>query len=676
MTAVDSSVPTPLAARLRINRRTIQIVLGLVWIVDGALKFQPKMFGTSFVDMVIRPMAAGQPSVVASSITHMANFLGNEVATWVVLFGLVELLIGVGLLFRRTTKPALLASIVWGVGIYWFGEGFGGVLTGHASPLTGAPGAVCFYVVLAVLIWPKSETATDEPGVGFASSAAGRSRLGSSSALAVWAAIWVFEAVLWMFPANRVANSITTQMADTASGEPDWYAHFLRSFGHTFTGAGIWMAVIFAALSLLIGLGPLVSRRGSVFIGLGIGLALLYWITGQGVGELLTGMGTDPSNGPLIALIGLALLPTVPEPVDAPVPAARLFALHPMAATAAIVALAVVPTAVAVIPAATPAASASAASANTGSTNTGSSNTGSSNTGSSSSSGMSGMSMSSGDGSSTGSGSSSPKGSGKTANSKTANSMNMSGMAGLGITDPNWKYTGPPLPAAEVRLLTTIGTATDKGHAMQTPDCTTAATAAQTLGAVQYVQATTTAVAKYKTLGVATAAGYVPVTDPAFPIVHYVNPAYMKRADIMDPNHVDSLVYAFTPNGPVLVAAMYLMPDQGTGPMPYGCLVQWHAHTNLCTSTTTHQIVGFMPCAPGTVHYGRTGYMTHVWQVPVAGGPLAIDPSTVQVMEAAIMAQQEGLAPVTSSTGTASYESGSSAKATGTRSAVSRLSGN
>jgi hypothetical protein len=182
-------------------------------------------------------------------------------------------------------------------------------------------------------------------------------------------------------------------------------------------------------------------------------------------------------------------------------------------------------------------------------------------------------------------------------------------------------------------------------------------------------------VAKYKTLSVATAAGYVPVTDPAFPIVHYVNPAYMERADIMDPNTVDSLVYAFTPNGPVLVAAMYLMPGRANGPMPYGCLVQWHAHTNLCTSTTTHQIVGFVPCPPGTVHHGRTGYMTHVWQVPVAGGPLAIDPSTVQVMEAAIMAQQEGLAPVTSSTGTASDESGSSVPRPGRLSAVDGLGG-
>ncbi|HEY5244399.1 MAG TPA: hypothetical protein VIJ60_01925 [Acidimicrobiales bacterium] len=45
-------------------------------------------------------------------------------------------------------------------------------------------------------------------------------------------------------------------------------------------------------------------------------------------------------------------------------------------------------------------------------------------------------------------------------------------------------------------------------------------------------------------------------------------------------------------------------------------------------------------------------------------------------MAAAIMAQPEGPAPVTSSTGTASYGSGSSAKATGTLSAVSGLGRN
>jgi hypothetical protein len=134
---------------------------------------------------------------------------------------------------------------------------------------------------------------------------------------------------------------------------------------------------------------------------------------------------------------------------------------------------------------------------------------------------------------------------------------------------------------------------------------------------------------------------------------------------MLDPNHVDSLVYATTPNGPVLVAAMYLMPGQGPGPMPYGCLVQWHAHTNLCTSTTTHLIQGFTPCAPGTVHTGPTPMMTHVWQVPVAGGPLAIDPSDLQVVEAAIMAQQEGLAPTTTPGGAPTYDGSSSARTVG-----------
>ena len=228
-----------------------------------------------------------------------------------------------------------------------------------------------------------------------------------------------------------------------------------------------------------------------------------------------------------------------------------------------------------------------------------------------------------------------------------AGAMNMSGMAGLGVTDPNWKYTGPALPAAEVERLTTVSATTDQGHKMQTPNCDAKPTSQQVLGATQYVQATSAAVAKYQNLNAAKAAGYVPITNPNYPVVHYLNPSYMNAKDVMNPSTVDSLVYATTPYGPVLVAAMYLMPGPGNGPMPYGCLVQWHAHTNLCTSATTHQIDGFTPCPPGSYRDGATPMMTHVWQVPVAGGPLAMDPSDLQVVEAAVMAQQQGLAPTT-----------------------------
>ncbi len=185
---------------------------------------------------------------------------------------------------------------------------------------------------------------------------------------------------------------------------------------------------------------------------------------------------------------------------------------------------------------------------------------------------------------------------------------------------------------------------------MQTPDCTTQPTSQQVLGATQYIQATSAAVAKYKDLSAALADGYVPITSTNYPVVHYLNFKYMNRQDVMNPNTVDSLVYAATPFGPVLVAAMYLMPGHGNGPMAYGCLVQWHAHTNLCTSDTSGQIDGLQPCDPGSHADPTTPFMTHVWQVPVPGGPLAIDPSDLQVVQSAIMAQQQGLAPTTSGT--------------------------
>jgi hypothetical protein len=623
-----------LAARLHINQRSLQLVLGVVWIIDGLLKFQPNVLKSEFLPTFIRQMAAGQPTLVSSALDHMANFVSHEATMWVVVIGLIEIGIGVGLLFQRSLKPALVASFVWGIGVYIFGEGFGMVLTGHTSPLQSAPGAVCFYVLLGLMLWPRSEQST-EGAVGAESSAAAHGLLGGTGSLLLWAAIWVFEAIIWMFPFNRTGSAISSQMADTAQGEPGWYAHLLNSFGHAFVGAGIWMAVILAVISLVIALGPLVSNRPQVFIGLGIALALAYWVTGEGLGSLLTGGGTDPSNGPIVALIGLSILPLVAARADEPTPAARLLATKPQAAVLSALALVLVPLVAAVVPTSYDTVAATAPASSGGSSG-GSSvkvvSTSGSTQGTSGS--MNGMSMTSKAGS---------------AGHGASQSMNMSAMAGLNVTDSHWKYTGPPIPAAEVNELTAVSNEEDKGHKMQTPDCTAQPTSQQVLGATQYVQATSAAVSKYKDLSTALAAGYFPITSTRYPVVHYLNIHYMNQQDLLNPNTVDSLVYATTPYGPVLVAAMYLMPGQGNGPMPYGCLVQWHAHTNLCSSDTG-QIDGLQPCAAGSRPDPTTPYMTHVWQVPVAGGPLAIDPSDLQVVEAAVMAQQQGLAPTTTGT--------------------------
>ena len=142
-------------ARPRLTARHIQVGLGMVWLLDGLLQLQPKMFGSGFADMVIMPSAQGQPGVVSSAITHVAHLMSVQPALVNALFAGVQLLIGAGLLIRETVKPALVVSFVWALGVWTLGEGFGMLLTGHASPLSGAPGAALLYAVIGLLVWPR-----------------------------------------------------------------------------------------------------------------------------------------------------------------------------------------------------------------------------------------------------------------------------------------------------------------------------------------------------------------------------------------------------------------------------------------------------------------------------------------------------------------------------------------
>jgi hypothetical protein len=134
------------------------------------------------------------------------------------------------------------------------------------------------------------------------------------------------------------------------------------------------------------------------------------------------------------------------------------------------------------------------------------------------------------------------------------------------------------------------------------------------------VAQTTAAVAKYASLSAATAAGYVPATNPSGYEVHYADWQIVRSGDVLDPNHPSSLVYANTVKGPVLLGAMYLGAGPCIpGPDIGGPLTQWHAHDNLCLSATTHQVVGKTDtsgtCASG-VHNTNTYFMLHVWVAP------------------------------------------------------------
>jgi hypothetical protein len=231
--------------------------------------------------------------------------------------------------------------------------------------------------------------------------------------------------------------------------------------------------------------------------------------------------------------------------------------------------------------------------------------------------------------------------------------MNLNGTdanaaAGLNTTTANWHYTGPALPTALARELLADGGNGTGDIRMAASGCAPKLTFSEQISATQYVQATSSAAGRYTNPFQAVAAGYVAVSPTTYPVVYYVNPtiaaanAAAKRT--LSPQHLDGLVYAAIPSGQeVLAAAFYLLPTTvAKAPMPYGALVQWHERTNVCgpllsPSGLPLQITGVTPCGAGTVQKA-TPYMTMVWQVPVAGGPLAIQPADIQIVEAAVMA--------------------------------------
>ncbi len=635
----------PLAIR---SQRVLQIALGLFWILDAALQFQPFMFGRGLVDSFILPNASGQPFVLGDLITHIGNFLSPDVAVWNTFFALIQLFIGVGLLLRRSVRPALVVSFVWVLGVWVVGEGLGMLFTGNASALTGAPGAVFLYGLMGLMAWPRPPRRwigwSNRPS-GVASSAAAQGIGRTITPLAVWAGYWSLAAVLFLLPANRTATSIQSAIVGMSNSTPGWYGIFLTHLGNLFSTSGTQTAWVLAAVSVTIGLGPLVARRPGWFLAAGALVASLMWLAGQGLaGNVFNGPVTDPNTGPLVILLAAAMAPTfIASKQDWRSPASEILRESPAVAVLGIAALG----ASLALSASYPAVAAE-----------------------STTDAMSGMVMNGSGGDRSGTGTQSagtstcvphPNGL-KISGLDLANSPSMamggnnymngngadaSAAAGFNTTTPNWHYTGPAIPQAEANALLAAGRNAPSDIHMAESGCAPSLTAAENIGAAQYVQATSSAVTPFAQPSAAVAAGFVAASPTDYPVVTYVSPtvvaanAAAKRT--LDPRSVDGLVYARTPSGTdVLVAAMYILPSTVTTvPMPYGALVQWHRRTQVCGPDTPSpampfDITGFPPCPIGST-VQPTPYVTMVWQVPVAGGPLAIQPPDIQIVEAAVM---------------------------------------
>jgi len=92
------------------------------------LQFQSFMYSKAFAQM-LAGTSDGNPSIIARPITWDAALVGRHLALLNTVFATIQLLIGLGIAFRPTLRPALAASVAWALGVWWFGEGLGGVLS-------------------------------------------------------------------------------------------------------------------------------------------------------------------------------------------------------------------------------------------------------------------------------------------------------------------------------------------------------------------------------------------------------------------------------------------------------------------------------------------------------------------------------------------------------------------
>ena len=287
------------------TRRKLQLALGVIWVLDGILQYQPSMFTKSFPDMLAES-AHGNPGVVAGPITWSASLIDHHVVVLNAIFATIQLALGLGIAWRPTLRLALAASVAWSLSVWWLGEGLGGILAGTASPVNGAPGPVILYAILAVLLWPADR----DPG---APSVAGRAT-GYRPAQAVWLVLWGSLAAFALLPASRAPGAISDMLTDGADGAPVWLAwidtHAASALNHHGLAASIVLAVLLALVAVAVYL-PAPALRAAIV--LAVVLAATLWLA-QGMGELFTGMATDPESGPLLALLALAFWPAVPTP--------------------------------------------------------------------------------------------------------------------------------------------------------------------------------------------------------------------------------------------------------------------------------------------------------------------------------------------------------------------------
>ena len=247
--------------------------------------------------------ASGNPAFVASPITWSAGFIDHHLVVLNAVFAIIQLALGLGIAWRPAVKVALAASVAWSLGVWWFGEGLGGVLAGTASPVRRRPRSG------HPLRAARGPALARRPGCRRAVRRRPRRRP-SRSAARSWLVVWGSMAFFALLPASRAPQAFSDMISAMAPGEPGWLGldrHPRRQRAPRPGPARLDRARVQSSpwwpRASTSRPGP--SGRSSSWPS--------RWLPPCGWprawAAIFTGSGTDPNTGPLLALFALAFWP-------------------------------------------------------------------------------------------------------------------------------------------------------------------------------------------------------------------------------------------------------------------------------------------------------------------------------------------------------------------------------
>jgi len=301
--------------------KIVTIALGFLWVLDGALQFQPTMYSHSndgFVATVLQYNTMGPPNFLTNLIHFAVVFTyGTQLRTNIFnsLAGTFQILIGVGIITKRFRKIALVASSIWAIVPWIVGEGMGQMPWPQTSmAFNGAPGAALIYCVISLVLIPSNKRFINQNQVEVAAAHLGF--LGDNFVKAFWFLTWFGTALLEFEPGNWAPQAVSTLLKNSASGEPYLLYKIDLFVSHLAAGNGALIAGSMAFVQAWIGFAVTRSTTRRAAVILGIMVSVIYWVVGQNLGGIFTGTATDPQLGAPMLLLALLLYPVKTQQVN------------------------------------------------------------------------------------------------------------------------------------------------------------------------------------------------------------------------------------------------------------------------------------------------------------------------------------------------------------------------